>query len=246
MSKHTHPAALSRLAGHLKRVPSVWRQKRHGAPHDLASTCDLKIGDLIFIRIGSRPFLEVAHATQSWTNHVGIVVAFDQGQALIAESKVPLVRTTSMASFVARSQGSQYAVARLLKPLDDAQCDAVASAAQRRMGIFYDTGFNLDSKRQFCSRFVREVLYEATGVAVGEVQNFSTLLERNPSANLGFWRYWYLGRIPWQRNTVTPASVFTSPHLQVLFQSPTTAGSGATGRRSRTAATEHVALSRCA
>lgn len=36
---------------------------------------DMKVGDLVFIRVGVRPFLEVADATDSWTNHVGIAVA---------------------------------------------------------------------------------------------------------------------------------------------------------------------------
>ena len=35
-----------------------------------------------------------------------------------------------------------------------------------RMRVFYDTGFNLESQRQFCSRFVREVIFEATGVVL--------------------------------------------------------------------------------
>ena len=90
-------------------------------------------------------------------------------------------------------------------------------AARRRAAIFYDTGFNLFSRRQFCSRFVREVLHEATGTLVGEVESFSTLLARNPQADVGFWRLWFFGRIPWQRRTVTPASLLESPHLQPVF-----------------------------
>jgi len=59
----------------------------------------LAVGDVVFIRVTARPFREVADATGSWTNHVG---------------------------------------------------------------VFYDTGFNLHSRRQFCSRFVREVLARHT------------------------------------------------------------------------------------
>src|SRR4051812_46653168 len=38
------------------------------------TTRQLRVGDLVFIRIAFRPFLEVADATNSWTNHVGVVV----------------------------------------------------------------------------------------------------------------------------------------------------------------------------
>ena len=84
-------------------------------------------------------------------------------------------------------------------------------------GDLYDTGFNLRSRRQFCSRFVREVLQESTGEAIGEVQTFRELLERNPAADLRIWKMWYFGRIPWDRTTVTPESLYTCRSLQIVF-----------------------------
>ena len=46
----------------------------------------LDVGDLVFIRVPARPFLEVAAATDSWTNHVGVVVDTSGTQPLIGES----------------------------------------------------------------------------------------------------------------------------------------------------------------
>jgi hypothetical protein len=79
----------------------------------------------------------------------------------------------------------------------------------------HSAGFNLASRRQFCSRFVREVIQEATGIAPGNVETFESLLKRNPQHGLSFWRLWFFGRIPWQRETVTPASLLESPHLRI-------------------------------
>ena len=177
----------------------------------------LAVGDVVFIRVGARPFREVAAATGSWTNHVGVVVSTDGNEPLIAESAFPLSRTTRLSRFVARSEGGRVAVRRLATPLTAEQKFDIAAAAQKRLGVFYDTGFDLHSRRQFCSRFVREVLSEATGVAVGEAETFGTLLARQPGAKLGFWRVWYLGHIPWQRETVTPASLLRSPALTPVF-----------------------------
>ena len=81
------------------------------------------------------------------------------------------------------------------------------------------SGFDLHSRRQFCSRYVREVLAEATGVHVGEVQTFADLLQQQPGASLDFWKVWYFGRIPWQRATVTPASLLQSHALQIVYDS---------------------------
>ncbi|WP_081082350.1 YebB family permuted papain-like enzyme [Burkholderia diffusa] len=184
-------------------------------PRALSST--LQPGDVVFIRVRARPFREVAAATGSWTNHVGVVVAKSGANASVAESTFPLSRTTDFRRFVARSEQGRVAIARLRTPLTPRQRIRLSEAARRRSGIVYDTGFNLHSRGQFCSRFVREVLAEATEVHVGEVESFAHLLMRQPTASLGFWRLWYFGRIPWMRETVTPASLLRSPALQVFF-----------------------------
>ena len=192
-------------------------------PAVTTSPAPLRVGDLVFIRVTARPFLEVASATNCWTNHVGIVVDDRGDDPLIAESTFPLARTTPMTRFVERSEHGRHAIARLAMPLDDTHRHRLIEAAKRRMGAFYDTGFNLTSRGQFCSRFVREVVFEATGTQLGEVETFATLLRRHPDPKLAFWRLWYFGRIPWHRSTVTPASVLRSPHVRIVCDGPETA-----------------------
>lgn len=177
----------------------------------------LKVGDVIFIRVSAKPFREVAAATDSWSNHVGIVVALTGKEPLLGESTFPLSRTTAFSRFAARSEGGRIAVRRLDDELTAGQEDKILEAARRRTGIFYDTGFNLHSRGQFCSRFVREVLMEATGQTVGEVETFAQLLSRHPESDLSFWHIWYFGHIPWGRETVTPASLLHSPALRPVF-----------------------------
>lgn len=177
----------------------------------------LKVGDVVFIRVTAKPFREVAIATGSWTNHVGVVTDIDGNEPVIGEATFPFSRTTTLSRFVERSDHGRVAVLRLKEPLTIEQSQRVREAALRRTGVFYDTGFNLYSPRQFCSRYVREVLGEATGVNVGEVETFATLLTRQPNADLSFWKVWYFGRIPWQRETVTPASLLQSAALQPVF-----------------------------
>jgi hypothetical protein len=212
-------AALS-TAALLSASPFGASAERAGEP--VATTVDalapaLNVGDVVFIRVAARPFREVAAATGSWTNHVGIVTDVSGEEPLIAESTFPLSRTTRLSKFVARSEGGRVAVARLRAPLTPEQRQQIGAAAERRRGVFYDTGFDLHSRRQFCSRYVREVMAEATGIRLGEVETFATLLSRHPHTGLGFWRVWYFGQIPWQRETVTPASLLRSPELVPVF-----------------------------
>ncbi len=177
----------------------------------------LREGDIVFTRIPGAPFRQLADVTRTWTNHVGVVVGFDGIGAVVAESKVPLSRRTRFANFVRRSAQGRVAVLRLQQPLSDEDVRRLRYAARRRLGKWYDTGFSLRSRRQFCSRFVHEVMQESTGKAVGEVTTLRKLLERNPETDLRLWTLWYFGSIPWERTTVTPASLYGSPSLKVVF-----------------------------
>ena len=177
----------------------------------------LQVGDIVFIRIGAYPFRKVAEATGTWTNHVGIVLDVSGKEPVIGESRFPFSGRTTLARFVARSAGGRVAVMRLPMPLTPAQQAGLDAAAAQRDHVFYDTGFDVNSHRQFCSRYVREVLAQGAGVEVGRVETFQQLLASAPAADVGFWRAWYFGSIPWQRETVTPASVLRSPGLTPVF-----------------------------
>ena len=177
----------------------------------------LRVGDIVFTRIGAYPFRKVAEATGTWTNHVGIVLDVSGKEPVIGESRFPFSGSTTLRRFVARSAGGRVAVMRLSTPLSQARQVAIVAAAAQREHVFYDTGFDARSHRQFCSRYVREVLLQGAGVEVGRVETFQALLKSAPAADVGFWRVWYFGSIPWQRETVTPASVLHTPGLQTVF-----------------------------
>lgn len=189
-----------------------------------ALAADLRPGDIVFTRIDVLPFREVAAATGTWTNHVGIVIGHDGDTPLVAESTFPWSKLTPLAAFVARSEAGRVAVLRLPLALDAAAQARLKAAAEQRLGVLYDTGFDLRSRRQFCSRFVQEVVDEALGERLGQVQTLAELLALHPQARIGFWRTWYLGSIPWSRQTVTPASLLASPRLQPVFDGRVVAG----------------------
>jgi hypothetical protein len=177
----------------------------------------MQVGDIVFIRIPFYLFTRVADDTGSWTNHVGIVTAADGENITISESTFPFSGSTTLPRFIARSERGRIAVSRLHRPLGEGEQQAMIAATQKRNGIFYDSGFNLHSKRQFCSRYVHESLKEAAGVHLGEITTLSALLQENPQAKLTFWKLWYFGAIPWHRQTITPASMLESPLLHSVF-----------------------------
>ena len=177
----------------------------------------LAVGDIVFVHIGALFFSKVAQDTGSWTNHVGIVIDITGAEPIVAESTVPLSKRTKLSKFIGRSKDGQVAIKRLPYTLDTTQQSAIKRAAEKRLMRLYDGGFNLASRKQFCSRFVHEVMKEALGIELGKVETLRELLDANPQADLGFWRLWYFGRIPWERKTVTPASQLNDPRLTTVF-----------------------------
>ena len=194
-------------------------------------TATMRVGDLVFIRIRLPPFTQIASATGTWTNHVGIVVDFDRSGPIIAESRVPLSRRTTLGTYVRRSEDARVAVLRLPRRLTDQEARRVRAAAYVRLGRLYDTGFNIDSHGQFCSRFVYEVLREACGESLGEISTLGALLARRPDTDLRLWKLWYFGKIPWTRRTITPASLYLDPALQVAFDGRLCRRAGADAHR---------------
>jgi hypothetical protein len=178
----------------------------------------LQVGDLLFIRLRARPFVEAADVMMTWTNHVGVVLRTTGKEPIIAESVVPMSRLSQLSRVIDRSDHWRVSVKRLPEPLTLRQHARLEEAVRKRLGILYDGGFNLQSRRQFCSKFVREVMAEATGGQLGEIETMADLFHNNPDARVGFWKIWYLGRIPWERKTVTPVSVMLSPTLHTVFE----------------------------
>jgi hypothetical protein len=178
----------------------------------------LAVGDIVFTRIGGPVFTRVAATTQSWTSHVGIIVDYQAGDWIVAESGVPVVRKTPLRKFIGHSVKQEFSIQRLRREPTSEEKAAMLRFADGQMGKLYSLGFNLQSKQTFCSKFVHDDVYESTHQSIGEVETFNHLLHRNQNTPLSFWRVWFFGAIPWQRTTITPASELNSPLLRTVIE----------------------------
>ncbi len=180
---------------------------------------NLEVGDVIFTSIGTELFRQIASASQCWSNHVGMIIGHDGNDYLIAESRVPLSTTTTLSRFIARSSDKRYGVRRLASHLTNEQKNALVAQVPPRLNKFYHTGFKYESSRQFCSKFVFDIYQSALSIRIGEIETFHELLSKNPNAKLNFWKLWFIGQIPWERTTVTPASLWHHPELSLIYRS---------------------------
>lgn len=190
---------------------------------------EYETGDIVFIHTGATLFRQVSAASRCWCNHVGIITGHNGEDYLVAESRIPLSGVTTLGRFIRRSVGDQYAVRRIKGGLTETQKRAVVEQIPPRLYKVYHTGFDYDSSRQFCSKFVFDICREALSISVGKKETFRELLEENPDTGLTFWRFWFLGAIPWNRSTVTPASLWQDPGLILVHNSHHGGGSAQNG-----------------
>lgn len=183
---------------------------------ELKST--IQEGDIIFMEVGGPLYGSIAKTTNSWTSHVGIIFKDDEDQWMVAESKVPKSTITTLEAFVKRSVNFNISVIRYKKGLETQHITQLKEAGAKRMGRWYDFSFNIESKKSlYCSRFVYECYKEAVGIEVGREESLQELLDNCPNAPLGFWRMWFIGRIPWKNRTVTPASQLEDKAFNTVF-----------------------------
>lgn len=176
-------------------------------------------GDVIFSRIPNALYRRICAATGSPTSHVGILFRNPNGEWVVAESKVPCVRYSSLDNFLRRSANGWHVVRRLKRPLTPNDVASLRRECDGHIGTLYHTGFRYESARMFCSKFVHEVFRNALNARVGQLETFAQLLQRHPGTALSFWRWWFFGRIPWNRITVTPASQLEDPALVTIWES---------------------------
>jgi hypothetical protein len=173
-------------------------------------------GDLIFLDIPNPLFRHVAIATNSWTSHVGIAFQ-ERGRWMVAESAFPVSRQVPLHRFIKRSARCAFEIKRLKRDLKQPEVEKLRSAAAEMLRRWYGLGFDFDSERLFCSKFVH-LAYRSIGVEAGRVETFRQLLAHNPAVSTSFWKAWFFGTIPWERRTVTPASQLNDPAFVTVMK----------------------------
>ena len=190
-------------------------------------------GDVLFVRSEEEVFQRVASTTGGWTNHVGIAFQNPKsGKWQVSESTLPKSTQTALCTFIADSSHQAVAVRRSQRKFSDRELSQLKREAAQRMNIEYDEGFDFDSALQYCSKFVYQVIHEATGIELGTIETFQDLMDRmrgrpEYDQNLDFWKRWFEGPIPLKQRVISPQSQYTDPSwitvYENLFRDPRTA-----------------------
>lgn len=179
--------------------------KKGNGPVCLKAQNYIAEGDVVFTSNHNYLFRRVERDTKTWSSHVGVAFKSDAGQWVIYESTWPKSKITPLCEFMQRSYQDRVEIKRLSTGIVDSQVRVMKMAATRQLGLPYDQGFDYsDDKKSFCSKFVYNV-YKSVSIEMGSLHTFQEVLDENPDMDLGFWKTWFFGRIPYQRVTISPA-----------------------------------------
>lgn len=170
---------------------------------------DVQAGDVIFHRSRSAQSRIIQQVTGSPWTHVGVV--FEREGALWVLEAVQPVRWTRLQTWVRRGRGFEIAIRRPREALSEEALDTLQVHGETFLGRSYDTRFEWDERRIYCSELVWLMFEQALNIRLVEPQRWRELELSRAARGLARQR---LGRLPpMDALIVTPASLLTSGAL---------------------------------
>ncbi|HLD99100.1 MAG TPA: YiiX/YebB-like N1pC/P60 family cysteine hydrolase [Bdellovibrionota bacterium] len=182
----------------------------------------VQTGDVVFIEIDNFFLTRVARILGGWANHLGIVIGDKDEAFTVAESTIPVSRTSALCKFLKRSTNGLVAIRRYAGPIGPEEYARIKAEALARVGVLYDLKFNFDTKRQYCSKFVHEIFKSALNVELGIIETLGELHERAKASptyddDVTFWKIYFTGEIPDDQRIITPESLYRDDQLITVF-----------------------------
>lgn len=144
---------------------------------------------------------------------------FEKGRPFVVEAVGP-VKRTPLAAWIARGEGSHFAVMRLKDASDGMPADAlrkVAAAEARFAGRPYDFSFQWSDDRIYCSELVWKVYKEALGLELAPLQHLGDFDLTSPIV-LAMLRERYGSRVPVDEPAISPGAIAASPLLETVVE----------------------------
>jgi hypothetical protein len=182
------------------------------ASSNWTSGASLRNGDIIFQESRSSQSRAIQLATKSQYSHMGMIF-FHDGRWYVYEAVGP-VKFTPLDPWIKRGRGAHFVVKRLrnsalLTPVAMARMDELA---RRYAGKPYDSYFEWDDRRIYCSELVWKLYKQAVGVEVGRLQKLRDFDLHNPLVAEKL-KERYGSQIPLDEVVISPGAIFNSKEL---------------------------------
>ena len=205
----------------------LWFDQTRVAAADLPP---LKTGDIVFQMSGNTQSNAIGLASLSLYTHTALIEVDGGGRAHVVEAVGP-VKTTPLATWIARGTGGRITVKRI-KGLDATAAGKALKAAHAYDGRPYDPFFYKDRDAIYCSELVHLAFKEGPGLDIGREQRVKDLHIDNAAVRALIKTRWRqhpmcldAGATTFkacyamilEQTLVTPASVARDPKLETVY-----------------------------
>ncbi|HTN76979.1 MAG TPA: YiiX/YebB-like N1pC/P60 family cysteine hydrolase [Pirellulaceae bacterium] len=169
-------------------------------------------GDIIMQSLTRGPMINMIEgATKSPWSHCGIVMR-EQGRWVVYEAS-SYVEGTPLADVILRSRDEQYAIYRL-KPEHRQHIPRVLEEVRKLDGLPYDTRYEMDDEKIYCSELIYKAYRNATGRPLGKLvrldelawQPYEQFIEKLEG-----------GPVPLDRVMITPRDLAQAEQLELVY-----------------------------
>ena len=187
-------------------------------PQDGAATVPLEFqmqaGDFVFQSLPHDPLVDAIEGSSgSPFSHCGIVKK--HGEQWVVIEAIGPVKETTLSWWIAQGRGKGFVAFRLRDPLAK-KIPAIIAAAEKYEGRPYDIHYDMDDEKIYCSELLYKSVRDATGKKLGTVRKLGDLKWQPYEKVI---RHIENGRLPLDREMITPRDFSEAPELQKVFRS---------------------------
>jgi hypothetical protein len=172
---------------------------------------DFREGDVLFQHFDTQLCDMIRDVTESQLTHCGLVV-FRDGKPFVLEAKSPAVSYVPLDRWFTQGWKGYYAHYRP-KGVSRRRIREVVKAAGALVGKTYDLQYQLSDEKIYCSELVYKGFLRGAKMEIGRPQKLGDLKWQTHE---GFIRLLAGGGLPLERMIVTPVSVASSSHLNLI------------------------------
>lgn len=175
-----------------------------------------QVGDVVIQNIDpcGRLLRAVKAVSESEWCHCGVVDRKD-GRWVVCEAVGGGVRYTDLDDFLMRGNRIRFVVYRLTDEFNH-QADKFAKSCAQYLGRPYDSKYELDDEKIYCSELVYKAYESATGETLVDTQELSDLKWEGHEEDIKYYSESDDLVAVLEREVVTPVSLTTSPRLKKI------------------------------
>lgn len=179
---------------------------------------EIQNGDIIFQTSTSGQSKTIQIATGSKYSHMGII--YKEGNDFFVYEAVQPVKLTPLKDWIKRGEDWHFVIKRIKNSenlLTQETLTKMKQIGEKYAGKDYDLYFEWSDSRIYCSELVWKIYKEAVGIEIGELEKLGDFNLTDKAVKQKLTER-YGENIPKDELVISPASMFNSDKLEIVFK----------------------------